>query len=125
MRSVRFANVYNRCFALSQTQFTKMINKKITHPDLRTRYHWSKHVRKMLDTKNPSLRFDSFTQLTEIDKRVSMHFRINEIAFLQSIRRVQRYVLRWLFRPHGPIHLRVLVPRWEIMSMQPEQEVAL
>ena len=109
---------------MSKAQFTKTIYKKMTDPHLRTRYHWSKHVRKMLDTRNPGSRFDSFTRLSEIDWRVSMHLRMNEIAFMQSVRLVQRHVLRWLFRPNGPIHLRVLVPRWELMSTQPEEEAA-
>lgn len=115
MKPLTYAAIYNTCYELGQTRFMGMVKKNTsTRCTLRTRYHWSKHIHKMITTSNPQFRFTPHILPFAFLSDVSTCHRIANIARLQLLRRLQRALLRWIWRPHGPFFNRYLA--WDVFT---------
>jgi hypothetical protein len=114
MQDLSFARVYNVCYPLGQEEFLQRARRRMRHPSLRTRYHWTKHISKMMHTRNPPHRFKDVSPAFE--RSVRTRLRLNDIALRQRIRFLQRCILRWLFRPGGVMCERVLLPQWNAIT---------
>lgn len=106
-KSLTYATVYNTCFGLNEQRFVTLVQKRMSDGRLRTRYHWSRHVHKMLTTRNPSGRFAAALPFS-FRHTVNFHLRLNRIAALCHLRRLQRALLVWIWRPGGPFFERHL-----------------
>jgi len=109
MKALTYASVYNRCYGARQSLFVSIVKRNLCHSrSLRTRYHWSRHVHTMISTRNPSLRFTSHSLPPTFPMHVATCRRLCEIALLQALRKLQRALVKWIWRPHGSYFNRYL-----------------
>lgn len=117
MKSLTFATVFNQCFVMKKTRFVSTLRRRLTHPQLRIRYHWSRHVLKMIQTGTPHFRYAP-PNLSSLGKALLLRqARLNHLAAMQRLRLLQRAVLRWLFRPpNGPLY-RQSLREWPLLMV--------
>ena len=118
MRSVSYAAIYNRCYPMKRRMFAVIVKRQISpRRSLRTRYNWSKHVTTMIQTSNPQLRFSCPSLPSWLHSHVARCHRLNELAVLQAVRKLQRAVARWVWRPGGPYFMKYL--HWDVFTSRP------
>ena len=105
--SVTFAAVYNTCYT-NKHNILKHARKHMTHPQLRIRYHWTRHIRTIATTQSPI----TFKSLSDITHEIQRQHSLNHIAYTRALRIIQRAVVAWVWRPHGPVFQRVLLPQF-------------
>lgn len=120
MHSLTFATVFNQCFGMKKKRFTTTLRRRLTHPQLRIRYHWSRHFLKMIQTGTPHFRYAPPCLSSFGRDLLLRQARLNHLAAMQRLRLVQRAVLRWLFRPpKGPMFLRQLQEWSSLLTTTP------
>ena len=98
---VYYSSVYNKLYKASRRRIDKTITTHLSSGCTRTRHSWASHLHTILRSQTLG------TQIrAETARAIVTACRLHTLERMQHIRRIQRAVVRWLWRPAGPLARR-------------------
>jgi len=97
-----YANTYNEAFKKGSSRVNEWIRKTVTHLPVGPRWHFCNHVVKMQRSQRLGECFEE-----EIMDLVVREERCAHIGRMMRLRKLQTYILRYLWRPQGALVRRL------------------